>query len=720
MAKGVRGGRGFGGKGSGGNRSSDLPAWSENSNQVPSNMGYVQNNPKIANRMQKFGRPNPYGKSNPLNNKENHAALLEHIRQRMLYSKPVRDLLVNRFEQLDKDLEGFLKLDEDDIKRARDNKLGRGMKPTDTKLTLADQQLDDAITYLMSVFAPDDGIFSAVADPQKQFIANAFADKLNEDGNSRGYYRQLALGLLNMLRYNIGGWLVEWCELEGPVIKNTPDGQAQLTTDITFTGNIIEALDVYNLFYDVAVQPTDVATKGEYFATVDVYRKYRIQRMAELGEIYDIERFFEHGEVLPFWWRRKPDVRSDMTGSSATTPDWVKIMSATLGVGEVNKAYEAINYVGWLCPNMFGLSQDKNFECWRITVVNSTYIVRTEKIDTPHGMLPIALGMPIETLLGMQVMSHAERLVPLQNFASFLLNAHQRATRKALYGMTYYDPNVVPIGDKEHTDLESAKIPVKPPGLGQDFDIRRHIITVTDAPQTEQTLEDMDKVITLMQKFLPTDFQKQVADLQRATQYQAAATVQGGNRRNLKLAKIIEDQAMRPLRFMMMYNFIARSNESLNAINPQTGQAQLLTPSDFRGAKLEFAMADGLKALDKMTIIQNYKDLFGMIVQSQEALQQFDFINFISYVGDLMGDKTDINQFRIQNPLLSLPPQEQQQIAQLAQSGQLQKILQAWQSQQAQEVAGQAGQAGNGQGRSASGGGQSVQPPQPQPGQPAP
>lgn len=629
---------------------------------------------------------NTYPRSNPLNNEKNHSALLDHVKQRLLYSKPQHDLLINRFMHIDREIEGYLKLDDDDRKRERDNKLGKGLKPTDVKLSLVQQQLDDAVTYLMSVFAPDSGIFTAIAKPDVQMVANAFADKLNEDGDVVGYYSNFAEGFGDMLKYNIGGWVVEWVEKMGPKISSAPGGQAQIANAPVFAGSTVESVDPYNLYFDPSCHPTELAEKGEYFAIIDVFRKFRVERMAENKEIFDIDRFINAGEITPYFWRRKPDTRADSTGSSATTPDWVKYMTADIASDDVTKAFEFVNYYGWLCPADFGLSTSTQSEVWCITVVNHQWIVRTDKIETPHAMLPIALGMPIKDKLGMQKKSHAEQLIPLQNFSSFLLNAHQRATRKALYGVTLYNPNVIPFQDKAHDDMESAKIPVKPTGMGTDFDIRRHYANMVDAPATENTLSDIGKINDLMQKFLPTDFQKQVADLDRATQYQAAATVQGGNRRNLKMAKLLEDQAMKKVRFMLMYNFIARGSEPIEVKNPQTGQPSMIQPAQFRDTKIEFAMAEGLKGIDKMTIIQNYKDLLGMVVQSQQALQQFDFIQFISYIGDLMGDKTDINQFRVQNPLLSLPPQEQQQIAALAQSGQLQKILAAMQQQSTQAV----------------------------------
>lgn len=674
------------------NTSTSADAWATNMEQI---RGDLQSRKVLKSK-------NTYPASNPLNNEKNHAALLDHVKQRLLYSKPQHDLLINRFMHIDREIEGFLQLDDDDKKRERDNKLGKGLKPTDVKLSLVQQQLDDAVTYLMSVFAPDSGIFTAIAKPDVQIVANAFAQKLNEDGDVVEYYSNFAEGFVDMLKYNLGGWVVEWVEKMGPKITNAPGGQAQVANAPVFAGSTIESVDPYNLYFDPSCHPTELADKGEYFALIDVVRKFRIERMAENEEIFDIDRFVNKGEITPFFWRRKPDTRTDSTGSSATTPDWVKYMTADIASDDVTKAFEIVNYYGWVCPAAFGLSSSTQSEVWRITVINHQWIVRTEKIETPHGKLPIALGMPIKDKLGMQKKSHAEQLIPLQNFSSFLLNAHQRATRKALYGVTLYNPNVIPFQDKAHDDMESAKIPIKPTGMGTDFDLRRHFANMVDAPATENTLGDIGKINDLMQKFLPTDFQKQVADLDRATQYQAAATVQGGNRRNLKMAKLLEDQAMKKVRFMLMYNFIARGTEPIEVTDPTSGQMTQIQPAQFRDTKIEFAMAEGLKGIDKMTIIQNYKDLLGMVVQSQQALQQFDFIKFISYIGDLMGDKTDINQYRITNPLMSLPPQQQQQLAQLAGSGQLDKILAAVQGQQAQGAAGAAqvqpagGQAGAG------------------------
>jgi hypothetical protein len=70
-----------------------------------------------------------------------------------------------------------------------------------------------------------------------------------------------------------------------------------------------------------------------------------------------------------------------------------------------------------------------------------------------------------------------------------------------------------------------------------------------------------------------------------------------------------------------------------------------------------------------------------MIVQSQQALQKYDFVGMMNYISDLMGDKTNLAQFQNLNPLDQLPPDQQQLLVGLLQSGQLTPLMQAYANQ---------------------------------------
>ena len=589
-----------------------------------------------------------------------HVALVKHINDRLLFGDELRKTQVDRYELIDKEIAGFIRLDAEDLEREKDNVLGKGPNVTDVVLPLTISQLDEAVTFLLSVIAPDDGMYSAIAVKEKQKVAKGFATLMNKNAKIFGHYRNIARGLFEMMKYNFGGFLVEWRTIHGNKISSDIDGSAKVERDVVFAGNAVEVLDVYNFIYDISVAPVDIPTKGEFFAMVDIITPFQMRKMASEDEIFGIDRFINNNAMVPKWYQTRPEVFIDHSGRAGVSgrTNWIEILSA--GVSQdVRVGLEKIDYYGWLNPKEFGLSSVDEFQIWRITLASDKFIVAAEHLNNAHGRLPVAIAAPWEDGFETQTKSYAEHLFPYQRFASFQLNIHQRSSRKKLYGVTIYNQRIIP--NLADSDMQSSKIPFLPPG--QDFDIRKAIFQFNDGPDTQNTLTDIAAMGDLMQQILPTDILKQVASLERATKYQAAATVQGANRRNLKIAKVINDQCFEGVRHMQMYNIF--QFQDVIEILGETGELEEINPAEFREAQLEFDIADGLKGIDRLSIVEGIKEVINMLLQSQIAQEKVDILGIIDWWTSLLGEKTDFNQFRLQDSLDQLPPDQRQIAAQL-------------------------------------------------------
>lgn len=616
-----------------------------------------------------------YGPNHPINNAANNEKLCKHIRERLDFANEQRANQINRYAAIDTEISGFIVQDRKDQQRERDNRMGRGPKPTLTNLELVKTQLDEAVTYLMGVFAPDSGLFEAIASDEKQAIAKAFALKLNMDGDRKQYYRHYAKAFLDMLKYNFGGWLVTWEQQRGTKLQPSTDRTniEIKKNQVVWEGNRIQSIDPYNALWDKSIMACDIAEYGEFFALVDVHRNFRVKKMEADGEIFGIDRFIKTSSGMQLkYYQKKPTLRLDINvdqrvGRSET--DWVSWFSAG-GTNEVQSGIETVHYFGWLNPTDFGLSDSDTLEIWCITMMANHYVVSANKMENAHGLLPFAVATPNDDGLDTQTRSYGETLIPLQRFASHLFNVHVESSRKSLYGITFYDPTVIPFN--EYPDDVAAKIPIKPKGYGKP--LKEHVYQVFDAPNTDKTIEHFKGVLEVMQKVLPTDILKQVASLERATSYQAAATVQGGNRRCQKLAKMIEDMAMKKVRFMVMYNIFEKQT-TIKMMGPD-GSDQDINPIDFVDANIEFVVSDGLKGIDKLQIIEGYKEILNVMIQNRDAMQEYDIVEFLNYISSLLGDRTDLTQFKQKTIWNQLPPEVQEVVSQLIQSGKLNGIIQ--------------------------------------------
>ena len=590
-----------------------------------------------------------------------HDALLKYLKERLDFGKPSRDRQADRFAIIDREVSGYIKLDPEDKKRERENLAGRGPFPTDANLPLAISQLQEALTYIMTVIAPDSGMYAAIALAEKQGIAKGFATLMNRNAAKFKHYKNLAKGIFDMLKYNIGGYTIDWVSIFGNMIENSTSGGIEVNKKLVHSGNEILAIDQYNLIYDVSVSPTDLSLKGEFFSVIDVKTPFRLRKMEADGEIFGIKDVINQTMSPEIsYYRIKPIIHIDHSGRAKGDSDWFSILSMT-SPSQEHQGIELINIVIWLIPNDFSLSKSKDFEIWRFTIGNSVKIVSAIHLNNAHGYLPCAFGMPWDDGFGLQTKSFAEHLTPFQRFASFQMNIHQKAARKKLYGVTIYNKNIIDLGK---FDPVASTIPARPTGM-KDFDLRRAFVQFTDAPNTDNTLRDIDAIDALMQKVLPTDMLKQVASLERATQYQAAAVVQGANRRSFLIVKILDDQCFSVIRDIQLFNVFQFQTE-LEVIN-ESGELITINPADFIEAGVEFDVSDGLKGIDKLIIIEGFKDIIQMILQSQRANEQIDIVAIIDYWTSILGDKTDFSQFKFKNEFDKLGQQEKQIAFQLLQ-----------------------------------------------------
>lgn len=595
-----------------------------------------------------------------LRNPRKEAYVVTHVIERLKLAEEERDRRADRNEAIDKQLSGYIQLDPEDRVRRKDNKAGKAPVPTKINLTLTLAQLEEAVTFLMSVYAPEMNLFEAAAPGDKQQMAKAVVGEFNRQGQRGQYYRHVAKFCNNALKYNLSALSCFWEKHTGIVFKGNPGGQVEKTEGNVFEGNVLNCMNMYNFFYDTSVEnPVDLPKEGEYYGWVERKTPFRIRKLAQNKQLFGTERYINEifdantstsipgGKGGKSFYRVPPTVRDD-DGTSSGKVNW---SSTIRGVDSKAKdsiaGVELAHFIGWINPKELGLGPDDALQLWYLKIANAKYLTFAAELQDNHGLLPIVVSVPNEDDLGTEQRSHAEQLIPLQHFGSFLLNSHVKGTRKGIYGINVYNKELFPGLDKDEQELTAAMIPMRGSAAGTDIDKAfRHYNTT---PNTDQNVAMLEQINAIMQKILPTDMLKQVADLERATTYQAAATVQGANRRNLKIACMISDQALNLLKFMMAYNLYANL-PTITYIDDVTGQRTELSVDKLVENYIEYELGTGLKGFDRLMVVVILRDVVNAILQSQQAIQEIDIVRLLNYVTSLAGDRTDLVQFRRQPP----------------------------------------------------------------------
>lgn len=573
--------------------------------------------------------------------------LAKHIVDRLTMVKPFHEMRVARYRDIDVEMSGQVKLSRDDKRRNEANKQGEAPKPIDHNLELTATQIDEAVTYCMEVFAPETGIFEAKATKDKMSAAQGIAAVQNRAARVAKYFLNMNNGFTDMYKYNFGGWVVEWEVQRGKKISDQA-GQARLEDSVIWQGNTLCAVDPYNTLYDIAVHPSMVAEKGEFFSTVEIVRDFRLFKQEQDKEIVGAERVTKYEAPAEHrFYQAKPQLHKDTTVNAGVAEfswdNWFGL-PATSGSDASQRAYEIVTYYGWLNPKKFGLSNEDELQIWRVSLASGRYVLAAEHLTNAHGRLPCGFAVPKLPDMGMQAHSYAETLQGLNHYGSFLINADQKATRKKLHGITVYDSRVVDMSTVLDDEV-AATIPAKQTNL--EIDLRKAIAHFNEAPDTSDTMTKLAALLDLMQKILPTDQLRQVTDLERATEYQALAAVQGTHRRSRKQALLINDQAWLNIQFQMVFN-ILQFQERMDIIDDISGKEVSVDPAQLREQGFEYSLLGGVRGVDRLMMRSFLSTIMQAVLQSQQASEQIDIVLLLDFITSFNGIEADLSQFRRQ------------------------------------------------------------------------
>ena len=286
--------------------------------------------------------------------------------------------------------------------------------------------------------------------------------------------------------------------------------------------------------------------------------------------------------------------------------------------------------------------------------------------DTESSYIPVCMFQFDPETNYNTIGSLASQPISCQRFISFVFSAYQRSLLKNIAGgVVGVSSDVFDIQKMSHAAALGGVVPatrqVPDRPLSQDVVPLSSPVNLTNIPQ------DINLALEMMQRIFPTDMLKQIASLERATQYQAAATVQAGNKRNVLVAASIDTQMMAPLRQIMVDNLL-RHVTSLEVVDDKDGKRYDADISNFIGLNLRYVIADGMAGIDKLGVAEALQQAIYNMLQMPQVLQNFDVYGAINYVLRLRGSNVDFNQFKANPAAPAVAPTPDVQAAQQTQA----------------------------------------------------
>lgn len=598
--------------------------------------------------------------AHPFRDDKNHEALLQYLQQRLAGDDENRSQRVDKYSQIDRDVAAWMKLSDEDAKRAEKHKRDGTPQATAVALPLTWIHLDDMMTYYAQTFAPNRGMFYHTATPDDTEDASQLVALMNNHAVYGSYYRHLLRAIFNILKYNAGGLSNTWSTDYGPQLQVNPDGTTTMGSQPIFHGNKIHAIDMYNLFYDPSVELSQLHKDGEWFAMAEMRSHYWLKNKCLESQFFNCEDLFDSGNhTSHVKYYKNPPIESklaEMESGGGSRVNWFSFMSGTESV-LVDNAFELVTMYIKINPNDFGLipgnraaRADRNrYETWRFVIANGDRIIEATHMNNIHGYLPAFFGVLNDDVMGDAAKSPAEILNPLQQFSSFLLNSHVQANRKNLYGTTFYDPSRVDY-DKVPKGEVAARVPIKPQGFGQD--IRSMVYHDNNVLDTKQTLQDLQGMIGIIDQFFPTQsLPSQIAGIDRAIDSQVAAVQQGSNRRQHKGARLLDDTLMRPLRFAMYYNIVQYQEDGETVADFFSGKTQTIDLQKLRDTSLIHLIGQGLKAIDRQQVAGQIRDVLFAMIQAPAVAERIDILAVLDYWTNMLDVDVNMKQFEIQQPV---------------------------------------------------------------------
>jgi hypothetical protein len=583
---------------------------------------------------------------------EQLTGLLTYLTSRLAAGVIARNRRIHRYAKIDKLISTWQKLSPEDSEREKiEDNTGR-QSALPMNLPVLATSLNDMSSYFAEALAPiSNPFFSADGDATVADLLKKF----NRDAAARNYFGELNLTIRSLLKYNLGGFRLDW---DDGTRYGRKEGQP---------GNHWKSLDLYNTFWDPSIRhPTDIAAKGEWGATAELVNRLEIIRRAIAGEWVGMDdlvskgletagsaKYYKESAIEGGLGEEGLDSRTSNAGATSQV-NWGSFgLGLASDLGPEVDGFEFVDMCCWLIPcqhgllttaeeeavRAAGLNPDTYLELWRFKIVNDRLVDaepvmdREAYIGGEKAELPFYLSYLTRDQLKEAQRSFMELMKGFQRFSSAMYNIYIAGMRKNVWGTQIYDPYAIDMSQLKNGEVV-GRVPTKQPGR----DVRTILQESTPNAGVENVLSAVDSSLNLKNQFFPSQaLPSQVAGIDRAVKSQVHTVVQGATRSMRTLLRVLDSTLMLPSRMAGYRNLKLYDKEGI----------ENLTDEDV--AKL---MGSGIESMEAERVSEILWQLLYAIIQNAEAMQVFDIPKIFAYLGRVGNLSVDLGTFiRRQEPV---------------------------------------------------------------------
>lgn len=582
-------------------------------------------------------------------NSELHRAVLDRLLGMYKMSRNQMTQFYDRWAAAELQYQAYLKTETFDQLRAASNKRGTPPELVTITVPYTYSALNTIVTYLLHTFCGSNPMFqvgSYRSDTVKK--AQNMELVLQYNGDHERIIRKLFQFFLDGEMYGLQVFRVMWKEetrrrtvwKPSNVLPILGRGQSQLQptqeTAVTFEGNEVRNVDPFKFFPDPRVPMEEVAEKGEFV----FWKEYEGRHTLKKAEADGLVKWI--ADVPNRQFRPSGDSQSQRGRlSGGRTATWGDQASNRMG-------YELLQGSVEIIPSEWGLGDSDNYEKWLFTIANEGQIIQAEALNLDHGRHPVVVGEPHSVGYEFGQISAGDMLGPLQEMLSWMFNSHIFNVRSVLNNSFLVNPQMV--------DMEDLKKPgpgriikLKPAAFGQDVKNAFSQIPIQDV--TAGHIQDMQIIQRFADNISATNdnLRGVINTGGRKSATEVRQSGEAGASRLASHARLVSAQSICPLAEMQTINLQQKMSQEvyLRLLGPEGMQDPLkISPEDISG-DFYFPVHDGTLPLDRVALLDVWKEIFALVLQTPGLAQVFDAVGMFQYIAELGGAK-NLSTFRIQ------------------------------------------------------------------------
>jgi hypothetical protein len=597
---------------------------------------------------------------------ELHKRVLNYLQDRIKLAERRMSSFYDRWNAAEKRVQAYLDLEDYEQVMKEMNDEGKPPKIISIQVPYSFSTISTIVTYMLHTFAGQRPIFQVAAqNPDATKAAHYMESLLQYNADYVRMVKKMNQWFMDAEVFGVGVLKTLWKDQHRKVTSYKEAGgflgmgktkQKMTENKLTWQGTEVDNIDPFMFLPDPRVPMHEVNRRGEFVFWKTYEGLHTLKKAEAVGQLHYVS------------------AAGDMKGEDSIAGSLRDLVTG--GEAHPGRGYDEQgnmrNFVQVtqgtieIIPAELGLADREIPEKWLFSIGNGKQILQAVPFTAQHDMHPVCVIEPYSVGYGFGQLGIADYLGPLQDTMSWFINSHIYNVRAALNNQLVVDPSMINMKDLENPE-PGKLIRLKQTAFGMD--VRQAIQQLPVMDITRAHVTDLKEIYRMADNLsAATDNlrgQQQGGGRKTATEVRASGEAAAS--RLAKHAKLISAQGVVDLAEQMSFNAQQFMTEEVYVAlvgQEAMGEKKTIQPDQISGS-FYFPIHDGTLPLDRIALIDVWKEIFITISQNPNLTQSYDVGKIFEWIAEISGAK-NLSKFKIQQQLV--PDQQLQQQAQAGNS----------------------------------------------------